>query len=190
MGDEKDLQSIVSDNLTAYRKAAGLTQLELAQKINYSDKAVSKWERGEGVPDIFILKQIADIYGITVNELLIRRKLAPRPRRAIRRIIITALSVLLVWVIATAVYVLISLFQVAAPKLWLIFICAIPVSAIIVLVFTKMWATRRYRLIPVSVLIWSLATALFLMVTVHNNWLFFIAAAPVQVLACVWFLRK
>ncbi len=190
MEGEKDMQALIAKNLAEYRKAAGMTQLELSEKLNYSDKAVSKWERAEGVPDIFILKQIADIYGVTVNDLISERKAKLRNNPRFRKIAITALSVLLVWVVATAVYVLISLFQVTAPKLWLIFMYAITASAIVALVFVSLWAKRKFALIPVSILIWSLAAALFLSVSVPNNWLFFIACIPVEVLAFVWFLRK
>ena len=59
----------IAQNLIRYRKAANLTQAELAQKINYSDKSVSKWESGNGVPDIYIFLKLADLYGVTVNDL-------------------------------------------------------------------------------------------------------------------------
>ena len=57
----EELKDIIAHNLVAYRKAAGLTQAEIADKLNYSDKAVSKWERGEGMPDVAVLKTLADI---------------------------------------------------------------------------------------------------------------------------------
>ena len=66
----ENLKSIITSNLIKYRKQAGLTQAQLASKLGYSDKTVSKWEREEGVPDIYILKEIADLYGITVNDLI------------------------------------------------------------------------------------------------------------------------
>ena len=63
----EELNKIIANNLVKSRKNAKLTQLELAEKLMYSDKNVSKWERGDSVPDVVILKQLADIYGITVN---------------------------------------------------------------------------------------------------------------------------
>ena len=66
--DEATLRRTVSKNIAAYRKAHSDTQLTLAEKLNYSDKSVSKWERGESLPDIFILTQIADLYDITVSN--------------------------------------------------------------------------------------------------------------------------
>ena len=59
----ENLTAIIAENLVYYRKKAQMTQLQLAEKLNYSDKSISKWERGEGVPDIFILAQLAKLYG-------------------------------------------------------------------------------------------------------------------------------
>ncbi len=56
--------------LSALRKENGLTQKEVAQKVSVSDKAVSKWERGLSLPDITLLIPLAELFGITVTELL------------------------------------------------------------------------------------------------------------------------
>ena len=61
---------IIAENLSFYRKLHGLTQSELAEAIGYSNKSVSKWERGDGTPDILLLIMLSDIYGITVSELV------------------------------------------------------------------------------------------------------------------------
>ena len=70
MMNELEFKKIVSENLQYYRKQKNLTQLELAEAINYSDKSISKWERGESLPDLFILAEIAKLYGITLNDLV------------------------------------------------------------------------------------------------------------------------
>ena len=69
MDDEK-LKLQIGSNIASYRKRANLTQAGLAEKLNYSDKAVSKWERGESVPDVITLVQLASQFDITVNDLL------------------------------------------------------------------------------------------------------------------------
>ncbi len=53
-----------------FRAELGMTQKQLAERINVSDKAVSKWERGNGCPDVSLLSALADIFGIDVNVLL------------------------------------------------------------------------------------------------------------------------
>ena len=66
--EKEELKSRVADNIAFYRKRAGLTQLELAEKLNYSDKAISKWERGDGLPDLVVLNEMANIFGININD--------------------------------------------------------------------------------------------------------------------------
>ena len=70
MENISETNKLIAKNLTYYRKAAGWTQAELAEKINYSDKSVSKWESGNGVPDVYTLLQLAELYGVTLNDLV------------------------------------------------------------------------------------------------------------------------
>ena len=70
MINENEFKQIVARNITMFRKANGLTQLELAEKLNYSDKAISKWERGESLPDVYMLQVIANMFGISLNDLV------------------------------------------------------------------------------------------------------------------------
>ena len=107
----EELKDVIARNLVVYRKNAGLTQQEIADKINYSDKAVSKWERGDGTPDVTVLKQIADIYGVTVNDFLIVHsdKAAVKTRgktRIAKHWLVGLLSFGLVWFVATIVMVI------------------------------------------------------------------------------------
>lgn len=64
--ERKTLGSLIS----ALRRAAGMTQKDLAEKLNVSDKAVSRWERDESAPDLTLVPLIADLFDITVDELL------------------------------------------------------------------------------------------------------------------------
>ena len=52
------------------RKKRGLTQLQLAEKLNVTDKAISKWETGRGIPDAALMLPLCEILGVTVNDLL------------------------------------------------------------------------------------------------------------------------
>ena len=95
--DEK-LRQLIAENIAYYRKLNGDTQAGLAEKLSYSDKSVSKWERGDGTPDIFILSHIASLYGITVQDLLREKKVA---KTRTRHLLISLLSVGLVWLVMT-----------------------------------------------------------------------------------------
>ena len=70
MIDTYDMKRVIAKNMTELRLAKGMTQLQVAERLNYSDKAVSKWERAESIPDICILKEIADLYGVTLDYLV------------------------------------------------------------------------------------------------------------------------
>ena len=127
MDDEK-LKNQIGSNIAAYRKRAGLTQAGLAEKLNYSDKAVSKWERGDSVPDVLTLVQLADQFGITVNDLLtdpnelpadsdsrLEKAMTQVSEKALKRKanknIILALSSTLVWFVALFAFVILSSFD-------------------------------------------------------------------------------
>ena len=107
----KDLKNIIADNIVLLRKEKGLTQAQLAEKLNYSDKAVSKWERGESLPDVDVLKSLAEILGVSVDYLLESdhqktelEKATVSRKKFRRRAIITSMCVMLVWLIATVVF--------------------------------------------------------------------------------------
>ena len=65
-----ELKLISASNIIKLRTEAGLTQAELGEKLNYSDKTISKWERGEAIPDAYVLTQMAEIFGVSVDYLL------------------------------------------------------------------------------------------------------------------------
>ena len=106
MEKNENLTAIIAENLVYYRKKAKLTQSELANKLNYSDKSVSKWERAEGVPDIYILNQLAKLYGLSVNDFLTTRKKEKVANLFVSRLLITLLSVGMVWFVSTFVFCL------------------------------------------------------------------------------------
>lgn len=60
----------VGDFITTLRKAKGMTQKQLAEKLNVSDKTVSRWERGESAPDITLIPVIAEVFDVTCDEIL------------------------------------------------------------------------------------------------------------------------
>ena len=141
----ENLKSIITSNLIKYRKQAGLTQAQLASKLGYSDKTVSKWEREEGVPDIYILKEIADLYGVTVNDLI-----SPTPKLGDKiketatkflsnknKTLISLLAIGLVWFVAvtTSVILDLSIPNIEQVLLGNIYVYAIPASCIVAIVF-------------------------------------------------------
>ena len=116
MDDEK-IKARIGSNIASFRKAAGLTQAGLAEKLNYSDKAISKWERGESVPDVLTLMQLGQLFGVTMDALVSSDSpagagLQEPERPTARKGIIQALVSTLVWFVALFFFVVISSFRI------------------------------------------------------------------------------
>ena len=196
MNEQGDIKDIIAENLLCFRTKANLTQAQLAELLNYSDKAVSKWERGESVPDIRVLMQIAGIYNITLDDLVSRPKekeVKPVLHKRKKQILITLLSFALVWFIATGIFVILCYI----PDLeyeYLSFVAAAVVSSIVLTVFSAVWGNRITNAITCSLIVWSLAATIFtfmyLFTEIGNLWLLFIAACPFEVLIILWFVFR
>ena len=185
----KDYRTIIAENLTHLRIASHLTQAELAEKLSYSDKAVSKWERGESIPDVIVLKTIADLYGVTVDYLLCEHGddeeiLIPERKMSMNQFRITWITALGVLFLAAIIF-LVSCIMKADYPAWLVFIWALPVASVASLVLSAIWSGKRTIFVMVSLLVWSLALAIFLTAIVLTGnggflWMIFIAAAVLQ----------
>ncbi len=193
MINEELFKNIIAKNLIKYRKINNLTQLDLAEKLNYSDKAISKWERGESLPDVYTLSKLAEFYGITLNDLCSEnlQPIKPKNSKKVNHMFITLLSIGLVWFIATLSFVVLKMIpSTSSYELWLIFISAIPVSFIVLLVFSVLWYNNILNTISVSGLVWGLAVFSHLLLR-YFNWdnaaLVYVIAIPFQVLIILWF---
>lgn len=195
MEDLNELKKNIADNLIFYRKKKGLTQLDIAEKLSYSDKAVSKWERAEAVPDIYTLKQLADLYNIKVDDLLSndtkrREKLTKSNAKKdkVKKILVTVLSCGLVWLIATILYIFPAIVLPEVTNTWLIFIWALAINFIILVVFSCIWSTRLHICLTVSGLIWTIFLAICLTVGTAKIWWLFVIGIPLQILTILWFV--
>lgn len=186
--DETVLKETVAKNIAYFRKKLNMTQLELAEKLNYSDKSISKWERAEALPDALVLKQLADMFHIKVDDLMSEKATEYRNITiSIRkRIIIPAMSAILVFFLATVVFaLLVWLSPVMRP--WLCFIFAVPAASIVLLVFSAIAHHRPLITFFVSLIIWSTALTLFVLFYPNpQGYLVFIIGAPMQILTLLW----
>ena len=190
----EQLKHIIAKNITDLRRERNITQLELAEKLCYSDKAISKWERGESIPDVSVLKHLADLFGVTVDHLLTtdHKKPAPAPvvkqRSPRRRGVIAWLAVLLVWMIATLAFVTAELISTDPLRHSLLFLWAIPLSVVVWLVMNSIWFNRRRNYLIISCLMWSVlaATHLTLLLLGYNMWLIYLLGVPAQIIIFLW----
>lgn len=191
-----DLKQIVAANITDLRKKNNITQAELAQRLNYTDKAVSKWERGESLPDVAVLKQIADIFSVTIDYLVTAEhtdKTLEIPRKGSRRLrnrrLIAAMSVVLVWLVATLLFVNIQLVLPDLVHQWLAFVFAVPVTCIVWLVFNAVWFDKKRNFFIISLLVWSILACIYLCLLCliqYNAWLLFVIGIPAQIIIFLW----
>ena len=205
MDDEK-LKYQIGENIAAYRKRAGLTQAGLAEKLNYSDKAVSKWERGESVPDVLTLMQLAEQFGITVQDLLVDpNELPGNPgtlekamtqvsekalKRKANKNVILGLSSTLVWFVALLVFIILSSFQVLEPYCWLAFLYAIPANAIVLLSLRSAWHDFRWNQGLITVIAWGSVLGIYMTIRVifrYDFWKIFLLGIPGQIAIFLWF---
>ena len=182
--DEATLRKTVAKNIAAYRKAHHDTQLDLATKLNYSDISVSKWERGESLPDVYILSQIADLYGVSVSALSGEIQ-PPRESKPHYHMFILLLSLALTMAVATLLFSMFMICKVDYPA-WMFFVYALPVCSIICIVFTSLWWGILWQGVSVSALIWTLGLSLYLSFELENVSLIFLVCAALQVLTLLW----
>lgn len=193
----QDIKPIIAKNITALRQQAKMTQIELAERLNYSDKAISKWERAESIPDITVLKAIADMFEVPLDYLVTEEHTQekPEPQPEVPQVpsklrnhkVVTALSILLVWFVATLIYVVLD--AVLSTKLhYLAFAYAVPVSMIVWLVMNSIWFCRRVNYLIISLLMWTLIGCIVL--TLHlvgvQIWKFLLLGVLGQVIIITW----
>lgn len=185
-----EIKEIIGKNLTALRTSKGITQADLAKSLNYSDKSVSKWELGESLPPIDVLKTLADTYGVTLDYLTnefhdeTRDNIYNSRINRTNKIIITLLSISLVWLIATISYFYLSLTSVLRP--WLVFIASVPISSIVLLVFNGIWGRRYFIFVITTILVWSILLFAYLLFLEKNIWMLFIIGIPLQIAIILW----
>ena len=197
MENENKQQELLAKNLVYYRKASGLTQLELAEKFNYSDKSISKWERGEGFPDVFVLKSLADFYGINVDDFYSEehKKIAVKHSQKRKQIFIRLLSIGIGILVTFLTFFLLDtlLPNDVAFKPWLVFIYGLLVVSIVWLVWEFIYHKRFVRMLATSAVIWTAALSIYLTFFVmmeKNLYLIFVVGVPLQILEVLWFLFR
>lgn len=188
-----DLKEIIAKNLTELRKKNNLTQNELAEKLNYSDNTVSRWEHAEITPSVETLVEIAKIYDIPV-ELILKENAVQEGQKVnklerVKKIAILLMLACQVWFVAAVAYFYAdTVFDVNA---WIVFVWSIPVCCLVVLIFTVMWKARITNFVMTTILIWTLITATYLQFLQYNIYLIFILGLPLQASLTIWtFVRR
>lgn len=206
---ETEFRKRVGSNISYYRKANGLTQSALAEKLNYSDKAVSKWERGESIPDTYVLYSISKIFFCSMNDIvgeqpekntdspLIKEKIK---QKKFKRGMITALSVGLNWLVVSLVFFIANMISNSIlhqnnDNLWIIFLYGIPITFILTLIFSCLWGRIWQQGVSVSGILWGAVMSVLFTFKAFNfaedsGKYLIIAAVVFQIIIILWFILK
>ena len=178
-----ELKIIFAGNLIRLRTASGMTQAELGEKLHYSDKSVSKWERGESVPDVFVLKSIAELFGVSVDYLISSHDGWEKPvepwskTEEYSRMFIILASIAGIWTLTVMEFVVAWLFGHAH---WISFVAALPISLITLLVFNSVWFKGKNNMFIVMALVLCLVALVYFALFENNFWQLFFIAIPAE----------
>ncbi len=190
----RDVRPIISRNLAMLRKGKGLTQAELAEKLNYSDKAISRWEHGDTLPDVNVLCELCEFYGITLNDLIGEECVINETKEYSKemntyKIWRCILSSAIVWLIVTLVFTY-ALAISGSPSLWVLFVWAVPVSAIAFYVFGKGFLNTLVRFILSSCIMWTIIASVFVSLFPHIFWQLFLVGVPLELILFLTYKMK
>ncbi len=194
-----DIKTTVAKNITELRLLNNMTQAELGEKLNYSDKTVSKWERAESTPDISVLCEIADLFGVTVDYLVSAEnadenyRVNKREEVTYNRRVITYISESAAWVSAIFAFIITTLIIGRMSFQWLYLVYAVPVVLIIALVFNSVWFNPRNNYVIISGLMWSILCAVHLTFFYFRKsvLLIYLLGAAGQIVIILWsFIKK
>ena len=188
-----DTRQLIAENITKLRKAMKLTQAELAEKMNYSDKAVSKWERGDSIPDVLVLAELASLFSVTVDYFLHEHegeeKTVVRKEKNKMGLIAIALTSCIAPFIVSLILSLIFIQVYDEPSwLWKLFVFPLPAVSTIALVFTAVWLRKRNAIfLTASAVLWTALLVLYVILyTFSASWLIFVIGAPIELILFFW----
>ena len=189
MENRKQMDIIIGNNIRELRKINQMTQTDLAEKLNYSNKAVSRWESGEVIPDVQTLNKICQLFEIPISNIFEEKLPTEKVKKEYKfrmgnKMAITLLAIMFVWLIATVIYVYSKI--TFNDNFWQVFLWAVPISCIVGIVFNSIWGRKFLNFVLISILVWSTLACLFVQFIQYNMWLIFIVGIPVQISIVLW----
>ena len=188
----EELKVIIGENLAALRKEKKMTQAELAEKFNYTDKAISKWEKGETSPDIETLYALCEFYGVTIDYLTHPGSKSDKEEYVVKdsnftnKVWQTALTVSIMWMVAT--FIFIWSLMIHSYIYWQVFIWTVPISATALnLMNHRYFHNRLLYFISWSIFIWGVLAGFFFQFISEGLWPLFILGAPAEVTLYLWY---
>lgn len=187
----ENFKKTVAENIIKLRTASQMTQAQLGEKLSYSDKSISKWERGEGVPDAYVLKKMAELFNVSVDYILSEHsedeKVETIKPRGYRRSVISTITFISIWTLALFAFVVTWL---CSMPTWIIFVYTVPISLIVLLVLNSIWGIGKLNMFIISGIVWGVITSVYLTFYEQNWWQLFIVGVPAQIIIILSFYIK
>ena len=192
----ENVKKIIGENITELRKKFNYTQQDLANLLVYSDKSISKWERGESTPDIEVLLKIAELFKVDINFLLtpltdeerVKRQKMENKRNSYK-IFVSLLSCLTVWF--AAVFLFVTFKVIEGTYDWIVYLWAVPCTFIVLLVFNCIWGKAKWLFSILTCLLWTFFASfhVHILVYIHFNiWHVYLLGIPLQLALVLWYL--
>ena len=183
------IKEIIRENLVYLRKKNKLTQMELAEKIGYSDKTVSRWEVGDVTPDIEVIEKLAKLYDVPIVVIFEKHEsisMLPETIKAqgVKKIFISLLVICVLWYIASLMFV--YMVRLSVDRAWMVFIWACPLTFLLTAMFNKKWGHRILTYVFYSLLTWTTITAVYLQYIEYNMYMLFLSGIPLQIVIILW----
>ena len=181
-----DLKLVSASNIINLRTEHGMTQAELGAKLNYSDKTISKWERAEAIPDAYVLVQMAELFGVTVNDLLsahdkweptVTEEEQPAPSYSVN--VIIAIVLMGIFTVALAVFVTLWLIDIVE---WRVFLVALAVEILVYMILVCVFKHGRHLQYILAAFVLSLFLLAYFFLPVHRPWQLFLLAVPAEII--------
>ena len=191
----EDLKLIIAQNLVELRKRKKYTQQDLANILGYSDKSISKWEKGDSLPDIEILTKICNLYNVTLDYLIHEGHYEEKKQYVVNtyerrnKIVIVGLITSLIWLIAIIILAYSMTFTNSKQPQWMACVWAVPATFIVLLVFNSLWGRKKWKYPIIAMLIWTTIASIYLQVLVITNqnvWPLFFIGIPLQIAVVLW----
>lgn len=176
----ENIREIISNNITNLRKQNNMTQLDLAKRVNFSDKAVSRWEKGEVLPDVETLYSLAEIFNVPISCIIENKEnFKPKIKKpTAKEVLSQVLTICEIWIIITVVF---AYHNITRGKIWWeLFAWGVPATAFFLLFLNRKRDDNISKFVYGTILVWSFLICVFLHFLNAMPWYIFVIGIPLQ----------
>lgn len=183
--DLNELKLISASNIIKLRTGKGMTQAELGAKLNYSDKTISKWERGEAIPDAYVLTQLSELFGVSVDFILSSHDKWEKPREneveEVRYSVEHVIAIVVIGVLTAYLIAFVTLWLMGIVE-WRLSLFALSSALLVYLILICVYKRTRQLQYVIALFVASLFLIIYFFLPVATPWQLFLILVPAEVL--------